>query len=136
MLGSTLIRISLQQQVLDQPQGALERAAKGVALLKDVGRHKDAAGFELDNAANGLLIVQPPQLQDPGLAVGYAERMVELSGHRKPSYLLTLATAYYAAGQPGKGRAAALEGIALLPAPGPTVIPSRLALQLREQAAK
>ena len=129
--GLVLIRMSLQQQALHQTQGTLELAARGVAILKAVGKRKSSLGFDLDLVATGLTIVSPARLRDPRLAVECAERMVEDSHRRKPGFLLTLARAYRTAGQTEKARAAAAEGLALLPAP-PTV-PSRVRKQLQTE---
>jgi tetratricopeptide (TPR) repeat protein len=126
-LGGVLIRMSLQQRALHQTQGTLELASKGVAILKAVGKQPNAQGFDLDQVATGLIAVQPVELRDPPLAVAYAQRMVDMSHHRKPGFLLTLARACRAAGQPERARAAAAEGLALLPAAGP----SRLRKQLQ-----
>ncbi len=134
-LGLLLIRMSLQQQALHRTQGALDLATRGVALLKAVGKRQDAQGFDLDSAATGLTIVMPARLRDPQLAVEYAQRMVDMSHHRKPGFLLTLARAWRAAGQPEKARAAAAEGLALLPAATPATVPSRVRKQLQAELA-
>src|SRR6202142_3693252 len=130
-LGFVLIRMSLQQQALHQANGAVELAAKGVAILKAVGKLPNAQGFDLDQVATGLAIVMPVQFCDPGLAVECAQRMVEMSHHRKPAYLLTLANAYRAAGRPDQARAAAAEGLALLPATAPSRVHKELQAQLK-----
>jgi predicted Zn-dependent protease len=68
------------------------------------------------------------------LAIQYAGRAVEMSHRRKPDFLLTLARAYRAAGQPANARAAAKEGLALLPALTPATILSRIRKQLQAEA--
>ncbi len=128
--GLVLIRISLQQQGLHRTQGAPELAAKGVAILKAVGKLPNAQGFDLDQVATGLTIVRPVQFRDPGLAVECAQRMVDMSHHRKPGYLLTLAYAWRAAGQPEKARATAAEGLALLPATAHSRVRKQLQAEL------
>jgi serine/threonine protein kinase len=130
-LGFLLVRMSLQQGALHNTPEAQELAAKGVALLKEVGQRQNAQGFELDSAATGLIIVEPVRLRDPGLAVELAERMVESSHHQKAGFLLTLANSYRAAGQVDKARQAAKEGLALLPAPTAATVASRIRKQLR-----
>jgi hypothetical protein len=90
----------------------------------------------LDKAAAGLTIVLPVQLRDPLFALECAERAVEMSHHRKPGFLLTLARAYHAAGQPDKARAAAQEGLALLPAVTPATVPCRIRKQLQAEAVE
>jgi len=135
-LGLILIRISLQQQALHQTQGASELAARGVALLKAVAKQPNLQGFDLDQVATGLAIVMPVQFRDPGLAVECAQRMVDMSHHRKPGFLLTLAHACRAAGQPERARAAALVGIALLPDATPATVPSRVRKQLQAELSQ
>ena len=135
LLGGFLIQISLQQRALHRTQGTLELAARGVAILKAVGKQANAQGEELDEAAKGLAIVLPTQLRDPQFAVNCAERAVEMTHRRKPDFILTLARAYRAAGQPEKARAAAKEGLALFPAVTPATVPSRIRKQLQAEAA-
>jgi tetratricopeptide (TPR) repeat protein len=125
-LGLVLIRISQQQRRLQQADAAMKTAARGVAILKAVGKQQDAQGFDLDAVATGLTIVEPRQLRDPKLAVECAERMDESSHHQKPGFLLTLAHAYRAAGQLEKARAAAREGLGLLPSLTADTVPSRI----------
>jgi tetratricopeptide (TPR) repeat protein len=132
-LGLLLIRISRQQRALHQTEGTLELATRGVAILKGVGKQPNAQGFDLDAVSTGLTMVMPVQLRDPHLAVEYAERMVDKSHHEKPGFLLTLARAYRAAGQPEKARAAAKEGLALLPTATPATVPSRIRKQLQAE---
>jgi hypothetical protein len=74
----------------------------------------------------------PERLRDPPLAVEYAQRMVDMSHHRKPGFLLTLARAYRAAEQPEKARAAAAEGLALLPATARSRVRKQLQAELAE----
>jgi hypothetical protein len=135
-LGMLLVRTSLQQRALHRTQGTLELAAKGVAMLKAVANQPGTQGFDLIEVATGLTTVLPEQLRDPHLAVTCAERAVEMSHRRKPGFLLTLAHTYHAAGQPEKARAAAQEGLALLPAVTPTTVPSRIRKQLQAEAGK
>ncbi|MGA3125868.1 MAG: protein kinase [Candidatus Korobacteraceae bacterium] len=134
--GLLLVRIGAQQWALHQTQEALESARKGVAILKNVGKQQNAQGSDLDAVATGFTIVKPERLRDPQLAVECAERMVEMSRHQKPGFLLTLARAYRAAGQPGKAREAANEGLALLPAATPATVPSRIRKQLQTELAE
>ena len=71
-------------------------------------------------------VVEPAELREPGVAVKYAEQIVEMSSHRNPEFMLTLANAYRAAGQPTKARAAAKEDLALLPPETSTTVMSRV----------
>jgi tetratricopeptide (TPR) repeat protein len=135
-LGLVLIRISLQQERLRQTGTAFDMAARGVAILKAVAKQQAAQGFDLDAVATGLTIVSPRQFRDPKLAVECAERMVESSHHQKPGFLLTLAHAYRTAGQPEKARAAATEGLGLLPRLTPGTIPSRIRKKLQAELSE
>jgi serine/threonine protein kinase len=132
-LGLLLVRMSRQQQALHQTQGTLELAARGVAILKAVGKQPNVQGSELDAVSTGLTMVMPVQLREPQLAVEYAARMVDKSHREKPGFLLTLARACRAAGQPENARAAAKEGLALLPAATPATVPSRIRKQLQAE---
>jgi len=129
--GLLLIRMSLQQRALHETRAALESAAEGVAILKAVGRQQNAQGDELDAVATGLTIVMPERFRDPHLAVECAERMVNMSHHRKPGFLFTLARAYRIDGQLDKARATANEGLSLFPAA--TTLPSRIRKQLQKE---
>ena len=132
-LGLLFIRISRQQLALHQTNGTLELATKGVAILKAVGKDQSAHGADLDAVASGLTMVMPVRLRDPQLAVECAQRMVEMSHHQKPGFLLTLARAYRTGGQPEEARAAAEEGLALLPAATVATVPSRIRKQLQAE---
>jgi tetratricopeptide (TPR) repeat protein len=114
-LGLVLIDMGRQQRALHRPQGSLQLAQNGLALLKEGARRPDVQAYQLFDTANGLITVEPPELREPALAVKYAERIVDASSHRNPEFLLTLVKAYRAAGQVSKARAAAKEGLALLP---------------------
>ncbi len=130
-MGLLLIRISLQQRRLQQTDQAQHLAARGVSLLKSVGKQADAQASDLDAVATGLTIVEPGQLRDADLALECARLIVESSHHVKPGFLLTLARAYHAAGQPEMARRAAKEGLALLPGSPTYTTGSRIGRELR-----
>jgi eukaryotic-like serine/threonine-protein kinase len=130
-LGLLLIDMGRQQRALRRPQGSLEVAQKGLTLLKDVARRPGVQAYQLGDVVTGLITVEPADLREPGLAVIYAERMAEMSAHRNPEFLLTLARAYSSAKQSAKARGAAREGLDLLPRETPATVPSRLRKQLR-----
>ncbi len=125
-LGLVLIDIARQQQALQRPEGSLALAQKGLSMLKDVGRRQHTKAFQLDDVVTGLITVEPATLREPALAVTYAERTVEMSGRHNADFLLTLARAYRAAGQASNARAAAKEGLALLPPETEATVPSRV----------
>ncbi|HEX4810075.1 MAG TPA: hypothetical protein VH325_14145 [Bryobacteraceae bacterium] len=128
-----LIDIARQQRALQRPEGSLALAQKGLSMLKDVGLRAYTKAFQLDDVATGLITVEPATLREPALAVKYAARTVEMSAHRNAEFLLTLAGAYRAAGQPTKARAAAQEGLALLPPETEATVPCRVRKLLRAE---
>jgi tetratricopeptide (TPR) repeat protein len=135
-LGLLLVRMSIQQTVLHRAdEEALQSAEKGLAILKSVGGEQNVQGFDLDAVATGLTIVTPVRLRDPQLAVDCAERLVEMSHHQKPGFFLTLARAYRAAGRAEKARAAAREGLTLLPTATAATVTSRIRKQLQAELA-
>jgi len=135
-LGVVLVDMSRQQRALRRPQGSVDLARRGIAILKEVAQRPNVQAYQLFDAANGLLTVEPGTLREPALAVKYAERIVEMSLHHNPEFLLTLAYAYRAAEQPGKARAIAREGLALLPPETSATVMSRVRKQLLQQLDK
>lgn len=125
-LGIVLIDIARQQHALHRPEGSLELAQKGLAILTEVAGRPDALAYQLFDAANGLIDVEPESLRQPALAVKYAERIVADTDYRNPEFLLTLAKAYRADGQPAKARATAKTGLALLPSQTSATVMSRV----------
>jgi tetratricopeptide (TPR) repeat protein len=108
---------SMTVELKDSPNGihGAELSRKGMATLKEVAQKPEASLMILDYAGNSALWVQPVELRDPAFAVKCAERGVALSHHQTASAFVSLADAYYAAGEKEKSRAAAREGLALLP---------------------
>ena len=127
------ISISTIPSFDSQPKGSLELAQKGLAILKELARRPDVQAYQLFDTVNGLITVEPPQLREPALAVKYAERIVDASSRRNPEFLLTLAEAYRADGQPSKARTAAKEGLALLPPETSATVMSRVRKLLHAQ---
>ena len=135
-LGMVLIDMGRQQRALQSPKESMELAQKGLAILKEVARRPDVQAYQLFDAANGLITVEPVELREPDLAVKYAERIVEASSRHNPEFLLTLAEAYRAAGQFAKARAAAKEGLSLLPPETSVTVMSRVRKLLHTQIDK
>ena len=90
----------------------LERAAQVQFVLADTV-------LTLDMEIGALLTARPVTLRDPKMAVEDAEHEASLTRRHQPSVLLCLAQAYRAAGKTEASRAAAREGLALLPAGAP-----------------
>lgn len=132
-LGMVLIDIARQQRALHRETGSLELAQKGIALLKEVAARPGAQAYQLFDAANGLITVEPPSLRQPDLAVKYAEQIVVWSSYHNPEFLLTMAEAYRANGQPADARSTARVGLALLPPETSGTVMSRVRKQLRSQ---
>ena len=132
-LGVVLIDMGRQQRALQSPKESMELAQRGLAILKEVARRPDVQAYQLFDAANGLITVEPVELREPDLAVKYAERIVEASSCHNPEFLLTLAEAYRAAGQSAKARAAAKEGLSLLPPETSVMVISRVRKLLHKQ---
>jgi len=116
LLANAQVRLGAINSILHAPGDSGALAKKGIATLRDMVGKDRVSPMVLDQAANAFLKAEPASLRDPGFAVSCAEREVALSHRQMPSMLLTLAQAYRAAGQMEKSRAAAKEGLALLPA--------------------
>jgi eukaryotic-like serine/threonine-protein kinase len=110
-------------------------ATSGIARLRAVSAAADPSIHVLDQAASASLIVLPMSLRDTRWTVRCAERLVDFTHRRRADFLLTLAQAYRANGQPEKAAAAANEGLALLPpvSPGAHIARSRKLLEFEAQ---
>jgi len=135
-LGMVLIDIGRQQLARQRPKESMELARKGLAILKEVARRPDVQAYQLFDVATGLITVEPAELREPDLAVEYSDRIVEASSRHNPEFLLTLAEAYRAAGQSAKARAAAKEGLSLLPPETSVTVMSRVRKLLHKQIDK
>jgi len=113
------VRICVIRSILHTAGAWGESARKALVVLRVVAAKPQASPMVLDQTANAFLTAQPAALRDPRLAVSCAEREVARSRAKTPSRLLTLAQAYRASGQIERSRAAAREGLALLPPPQP-----------------
>jgi predicted Ser/Thr protein kinase len=134
VLGDVEIHLGSIRSRLRMNGNSSELVQSGIAILKaQVEANRDAPGI-LNMAARDLVIAEPASLRDPRLAVSCAERAVDLSHRKLPARLLTLAQAYRAAGQTEKSRAAASEGLALLPVLQPGSAKPRLRKLLEIQA--
>jgi eukaryotic-like serine/threonine-protein kinase len=132
-LGMVLIDIARQQRALHRETGSVETATQGLAILKEIARRPDAQAYQLFDAANGLITIEPRDLRESSLAVECAERIAEESSYRNPEFLLTLAEAYRADRQPTKARAAAKKGLDLLPPETSSTVMSRVRKRMRAQ---
>jgi predicted Ser/Thr protein kinase len=135
VLGDVEVRLGSVRSRLHQDASASGLVQSGIAIMKEqIESHRDSPGI-LNMAARDLATAEPDSLRDPQLAISYAERSVDLSHRKRPASILTLAQAYRAAGQTEKSRAAASEGLALLPVlqPGSTKPRLRKLLEIQAQ---
>ncbi|HEY6350170.1 MAG TPA: hypothetical protein VI636_12255 [Candidatus Angelobacter sp.] len=114
-MAAQQVRLATIRATLGEPGNSAALARKGLAVLKDLAEKDQASPATLDHAVSSILTVEPASLREPALAAMWAERGVALSHRKIPAWLLLLAQAYRSAGQAEKGRAAANEGLALLP---------------------
>ena len=133
-LANTQVRIGVIREVLRIPGASDELSRKGLAVLEEVAEKDKASPMILDQAANAFLTVEPASLRNPPFAVACAEREVAMSHGKTPSRMLTLARAYGASGQIDKCRAAAKEGLALLPALQPGSVKPNIRKRLENEA--
>ncbi len=117
ILANSQVRLATVQQSLHAAGNAEGPTAKALAFLKEMAGKDTSSPFILAQAVEAFLKVEPASLADPAFALQCAQRGVALSHRRTPSWLLLLAQAYRANGQPDQSRAAAKEGLALLPPP-------------------
>jgi hypothetical protein len=123
---------TLRQGQHSQGDGA-SMAASGIASLRAYALPDDSSIPTLDHATSALLIVLPAKLRNPELAIQFGERLVTMSHRRKPTFLLSLAQAYRAAGRLEEARAVAREGLGLLPPLRPGATRPRLRVLLEAE---
>ena len=133
-LANAQVHLGSIQTILHSSSDSDQLVKTGLAALKNMAAKNQNSSEILYYAAQDFLNAEPVSLRDPQLAVSYAERAVTLTDQRLPSRLLTLARAYRAAGQMEKSRAAAKEGLALLPAVQPGRVKPRIRKLLEIQA--
>ncbi len=115
-LASLEVRIGVVRQLLHEPGDAMTLTRSGLAALRSAAGKDKASPMILDLVVTSFVRAEPPSLRDPQFAAACAERGVMLTHRKTPAWLLSLAEAYRSAGQIERGRAAAAEGLALLPA--------------------
>jgi tetratricopeptide (TPR) repeat protein len=133
-LADAQINLGSIQTILHRGGDSTQLVRSGLANWRELVKKNQNSSTVLDDAAQDFLFAEPATLKDTKLAVACAERAVMLSRRKLPTKLLTLAQAYRAAGQFEKSRAAAKEGLALLPAPQPASVKPRMRRLLEIQA--
>lgn len=109
------VRLALDRAAAGLPAGDDALIGSGVAALKELAGKPDASALTIDQAVKALLRLNGTRFADPAFTLGLTERGVALTHRKIPLWLAELAQAYHATGQPEKARAAAKEGLALLP---------------------
>jgi tetratricopeptide (TPR) repeat protein len=129
ILADVQVHLGSLRCIRQKTASCLAEVHKGLDTLHRLAAEEQVTPAILDMAARNLLLAQPSSLRQPREAVGYAKRAVELSHHRMPSLLLTLAQAYHANGQIDACLKTANEALALLPAPAASRTRIRILLE-------
>jgi tetratricopeptide (TPR) repeat protein len=125
-LANVEVRLGSVRQLLGKGGDSVAMVRSGLAMLKTAAAREHASPMVLDMVATAWLAAQPASLRDPKFTLAIAERGTAMTHRKAPAWMLTLVEAYRAAGQPEKARAAAEEGLALLPRTAPGQPKSRL----------
>lgn len=133
LLADAQVRLGTVQYRLRKDPSAPGLVDSGLSQLQQLSARNPDSPLVLQIAAKDQLIAEPPSLRNPKLALQYAQRAVDLTHHKIPVMLLTLARAYRANGQIDLSRATAREGLALLPPPRPHEAPTNMRRLLEKQ---
>ena len=114
-LASYQVRAAAIRQLLHEPSDSVSISRSALAVLRSAAAKDNASPMVLDLVTSAFRRVEPTSLRDPQFVLACAERGVTLTHRKTPVWLLTLAEAYRSTGQVEKARAAAGEGLALLP---------------------
>jgi eukaryotic-like serine/threonine-protein kinase len=137
-LADVQVRLGTIEQNLNTSDDSAALSAAGLATLKELtAKHGDSV-LIFDMEAAALLNVKPQTLRDPAWAIACTQHEALLTKRKQPSVLLSVAQAYRSAGQIEKARAAASEGLALLPNvnAGAAMTRTRKLLQLEAEAKR
>jgi eukaryotic-like serine/threonine-protein kinase len=113
--GNARVRLGLDRLAAGQSAGSDALISGGIAELKELVSKPDASALLVDQATRVLVRLGGTPFADPALTMSCAERGAALTQRKIPAWLNELAQAYRIAGQPEKARAAAKDGLALLP---------------------
>ena len=135
-LADIQVRLGTTEQDLGMLENSAALSATGLATLKNLAAKHPNTALIFDMEVDALLNVKPVSLRDPQLAVESSLRQALLTRRKEPNVLESLAEAYRSAGQFEQARAAANEGLALMPAvsPGSPTPRIRKLLQLEAEA--
>lgn len=124
-LANMKVRLARVRYLLRKPVNSVQTKIE-LNFLKNAAGRPDASSMILELAVSALLRAEPEWLRDPSLALATAQQGAALTHHRTPQWLLYLAEAYRQNGRMGDARAAAVEGLALLPPLVPNAPKSRI----------
>ncbi len=125
-VANVQVRLGAIQYALGQPAEteAVSRAA--IAVLQRIAMKSNASPRNLDLSVSAMLRAEPASLRNRQQIIAMAERGVALTHRKRAYFLLELAQALQADGQPKQADAIAREGIALLDPPRPGDPPTRI----------
>lgn len=109
------VRLGIVQYRLQKNLSAAGLVLSGLSELHQICAGNQNSAETLDIEAQDRLQAEPSFARDPNIALRDAKRAVELTHHKIPGMLLTLAMAYRANDQLDRSRATAREGLGLLP---------------------
>jgi eukaryotic-like serine/threonine-protein kinase len=115
-LASYQVRAAAIRQLQHEPGDSVSISRSALAGLRSAIAKNNASPMVLDLVTSAFQRVEPASLRDPQFVLACAERGVTLTHRKTPAWLLTLAEAYRSTSQVERARAAADEGLALLPA--------------------
>lgn len=115
--ANLLVRIQNCRERLQMAGGNWPAAGDALAELRTLSRRNEASAHVITLAFTAWAEAKPASRRDPRFALALAQRLVATTHGKAPEAWLALAEALRAAGDPEQSRSAALEGLALLPAP-------------------
>jgi eukaryotic-like serine/threonine-protein kinase len=133
-LAYTQVRLGVVGHDLQDGGEWMPLSKAGLATLRSAAAKDQSSTMVLDFAVRGFLQAEPPSLRDPQFALEGAERGVALTHRKTPEWMLLLAQAYRSTGHFEEGRAAANEGLSLLPAWQPGTPKARIRKLLELEA--
>ncbi|MDR3791821.1 MAG: hypothetical protein P4L03_00440 [Terracidiphilus sp.] len=102
--AETLISLAGTELHLGMKDEAKTHEQQGIVLSLQLAGAADPAPEDLDSAARHLLMAEPTALRQPKQALAYAIRANQLVHDTEPDYLMTLAKAQRANGDPQAAR--------------------------------
>jgi tetratricopeptide (TPR) repeat protein len=133
-LANVQVRIGIIEHLLHESREETPRSQAALSVLRSAANKHDPSPMVLDLVVTAFLRVEPSFLRDPKFTVTNAEHGVTLTHRKTPAWLLSLAQAYRSAGEIERGRNAANEGLALLPAFQPRAPKARIRKLLELEA--